>query len=458
MLFILVILTVLLWQRFDGEVKQYSELQKTLMQQQAIQSARSIENEVNHIRHQMAAISLDDLWLSDLAQFQNLITIQETLGDRLKLYFPKMHAYLIASDKGEHIGGDTEFFVGMICQTDIEHLATMFKPDVPYFEYEPYIHAKEDAYHFDVMMPVFTRGKELIFFMSFDAKLLSRIVKSHVISEHITYLVRKDIPDLIEVSAEHARDKLKRSFKLSETEMSQIVATEFVEDTRWKVIVVENPKVIQAFKDKQILDTTMLYLVLLAFWGTVFWLGLHHEKRRVHLVSKLSHLSMHDALTGLANRRKVVHSVTTSIERATEARGFSALLYMDLDGFKSINDNYGHEAGDFVLVEFAKRLKLVSRHEDVVARIGGDEFVVLLNNLGGEGYLAETALADTLKRFNTELNKPYSFDKKSLYCMPSTGVMMIDGEEKDASVLIAQADAKMYESKKRRHASEMDET
>lgn len=453
MLFILAVLTVLLWQRFDSEVEQYSALQKTLMQQQALQSAKNIEEELNHIRSQMSAISLDDLWLEDLSKFQRLVTVQESMRDRLKLYFPKMHAYLIASETGDHIGGDLNFFVGAVCQHDIKNLATMFRPDVDYFEYEPYIHAKPDNYHFDVMIPVFAKGRELIFYMSFNANILTRILKNHVISEHYSFLVRKDVPDLIEVTPEFVRDKLQRPYKLSQQELDLVGATELIPHTRWKMIVIENPQVIADFKQEKMLDVALISLVMLVMWSAVLWLGLHHETRRGNLVSKLNHMSMHDVLTGLANRRKITQEVAYAIDDARYLTEYSAVLYMDLDGFKEVNDTYGHDAGDAVLVELANRLKDLTRSVDVVARMGGDEFVVLLKQLGEHPDSVKNILDDTLKRIEAKLQEHYRYKKTDLNCPPSIGVVLIDGENHDATSVIAKADKEMYRVKKMNKAS-----
>jgi preprotein translocase subunit YajC len=180
MLVLLFVLSFLLWQRFDAELKQYTELQHTLMQHQATQTAQGIDVEISHIRNQMSAISLDGSWLSDIDLFENMPTVQESMFDRLKFYFPKMYAFSIASEKGEQLGGDIDFFIGDKCQADITKVASMYTPEVPYFNYEPYIHAKNGAYHFDVMIPVYIDEKKLVFFISFKASLLSKVLSNHI--------------------------------------------------------------------------------------------------------------------------------------------------------------------------------------------------------------------------------------------------------------------------------------
>lgn len=446
MMLILVALSFILWLRYDAELKQFSQLQQTLMQQQATQSSKDISKRVDYIRNQMSAISLDNSWFTDLSKFENLVTVQESMRDRLKLYFPTMYTYSIASDKGEQIGGDIEHFIGDACKADIKRVAGMFDPKNQYFDYEPYLHAKADAYHFDVMIPVFVQGKKLVFFMSFKPKILSKILKEHTISEHFSFLVRKDFPDLIEVTPEAVRNNLKRDFKLTQTELNHIAATAFVPHTLWKVVVVENWVVMNAFKHERMLDAAMLFIILFCFWSAVLWFGMHNQSRQTRLFSKLRYESQHDALTGSANRRKLFKEVGYAINDAQHLKVFSAILYMDLNDFKRINDVYGHDIGDLLLKAFAGRLNELTRQEDVVARMGGDEFVVLLNSLGSTKVAAEIALTDTLLRFRRRLNDEYSLDNIVLSCKPSIGSVLID-ENSSPETLINEADKRMYKEK-----------
>lgn len=449
MMIMLAVLTSLLWMRYDSEIKQFKALQLTLMQQQAEQSAKSIDSRLAHIRNQMAAISLDDLWLTNLSHFENKVTLQESLGDRLKLYFPKMYNYVISDSHGHQIGGDIEFLVGDICQADINQMATMFKPDVDYFDYQPYIHPKPDAYHFDVMIPVYAKGQELIFFMSFKPDLLIRILANHIISDHETYLLRTDVPGLIEVTTTQVRDQLQRPIKLTDEELQRIGVTEVVPYSRWQVVVVENPQVIGEFKYAKQVEALTLFLIMFAFWGAVVWLGLHYESRRVRLVSQLNHMSLHDELTGLANRRKLVNEIKYSLDDAQYLGLYAAVIYMDLNGFKEVNDTYGHEQGDAVLVEFGRRLKGLIRSEDVVARLGGDEFVVLLNKLGKDQEKVELVLNETVKRFRQNLDGKYLLHGLEVYCPPSIGVEVIKDEKVTPVDILKRADDKMYRDKKR---------
>jgi len=452
MLLILFALSFTLWQRYQSEITQYRDLQQTLMQQQATQSAKHINNRINFIRNQMSAISLDDTWLTDLSQFNALLTVQESMRDRLKLYFPTMYAFSISSDKGEQLGGDIDLFVSDVCKSDIKRVASMFDPKVAYFDYKPYLHAKSGAYHFDVMIPMFVQGKELVFYMSFKAIILSRILKEHIISKHYSYLVRKDIPDLIEVSSDGVRDTLKRNPRLSKNEIKHVLVSADVPNSRWKVVVVENTAVMNIFKQKRMLDGVMVFTVLFVFWLAVLWFGLHSQAKQGKLFSKLRHESQHDMLTGLANRRKLFKEVSIAIEEAKQLEECSAILYMDLNGFKHVNDTYGHDVGDVLLKEFADRLTGLSRQVDVVSRMGGDEFIILLKHLGKEKNSAQKALIETIQRYRKVLDKNYIFNEYEIVCKPSIGSVLIDGSQ-DVETLVNQADKNMYQEKTQRRTS-----
>ncbi|HWH00174.1 MAG TPA: GGDEF domain-containing protein [Pilimelia sp.] len=156
---------------------------------------------------------------------------------------------------------------------------------------------------------------------------------------------------------------------------------------------------------------------------------------------QLAHLAAHDALTGLANRR----TFTERLEQVLRAARGALVCYVDLDGFKAVNDGDGHEAGDAVLVAVADRLRAAVRSGDLVARLGGDEFAVLCP---GAVPLAEaTALAD---RLLAELARPVPYGGDELRVGASIGVAMADARPRgaDPRMLLRAADHAMYEAKR----------
>lgn len=172
-------------------------------------------------------------------------------------------------------------------------------------------------------------------------------------------------------------------------------------------------------------------------------LGLLIEKKRAE--EKAEYLSSHDALTGLPNRQDFLDKLNWSIEYAKRYGGERAVLFIDLDKFKKVNDTYGHEAGDMVLVEAANRLKAALRTVDHVCRLGGDEFTVTLASPGNHN--AEIVAQ---KIFET-ISKPFYFNGTTIdFVTPSIGISIypIDGD--DVATLLRKADNAMYEAKKTR--------
>ena len=159
---------------------------------------------------------------------------------------------------------------------------------------------------------------------------------------------------------------------------------------------------------------------------------------------QLAHQAFHDPVTNLANRALFVERVRHAVPRARREGARLAVIFMDLDDFKTINDSLGHAAGDAVLLEFAKRLDSSIRPSDTAARFGGDEFAVLLEDVGS----AQDA-ADAAERILESLAAPLRLEGKELFVRCSLGISIADGEAATgADELIRNADAAMYIAKR----------
>lgn len=161
-----------------------------------------------------------------------------------------------------------------------------------------------------------------------------------------------------------------------------------------------------------------------------------------HLQAELEKSANHDALTGLPNRQLLADRLHQAIAQAKRTGMTLAVCYLDLDGFKPINDTLGHHAGDCVLIEVSKRLNESVRDGDTVSRVGGDEFIVLL--LGLEN-LAECE--QILTRITQSASAPISVENKDVSVTTSIGVAIYPDGSDDAQILIARADSAMYRSK-----------
>ena len=169
----------------------------------------------------------------------------------------------------------------------------------------------------------------------------------------------------------------------------------------------------------------------------------HHHLRREN--ERLSHRAAHDDLTGLPNRASFEQCLSSALVQARQDGQPFALLYLDGDGFKAVNDRFGHAAGDAVLVEIAIRLKACLRAGDIAARLGGDEFGLLLAAPAGRDAIARVQLCLS-ERMGYPIRLP-SGDKVRVGLSVGSAVFPEDGN--DAAALVNVADSEMYAAKQR---------
>lgn len=159
---------------------------------------------------------------------------------------------------------------------------------------------------------------------------------------------------------------------------------------------------------------------------------------------RLSHLAYHDPLTGLPNRYLLMDRLEMAIARARRAGALAAAVFIDLDGFKAVNDTWGHETGDFLLVSVAERLTKAVREQDTVARPGGDEFIAVLDGFSSPGEI------DTLlNRINGAFSEPVKAGDRLIAISASVGAAVYPDDGETANELIAKADEYMYAHKSR---------
>ena len=162
------------------------------------------------------------------------------------------------------------------------------------------------------------------------------------------------------------------------------------------------------------------------------------------LHARLLHLASHDQLTGLANRALLLSRLETAIARLDRHSGGLAVVFMDLDDFKSVNDAFGHNHGDELLTVIGERFTCLMRSEDTVARFGGDEFVALFEDLTNPAYEAE-ALAERLHRAVAE---PIPIAGQLLHITASIGVAVVAGSDCRSEEVLIEADRTMYGAKR----------
>ena len=158
--------------------------------------------------------------------------------------------------------------------------------------------------------------------------------------------------------------------------------------------------------------------------------------------AELSHQAYHDALTGLPNRQMFYECLHSSLERAYSNQELVALLFLDLDGFKSINDTLGHNVGDLLLKTVASRLKKCLRGSDIISRLGGDEFTVILPAIPGREEAAKVA-----EKIRDAIMQPFILEENTVSVTTSIGISLYPIDAQNPETLVKNADAAMYRAK-----------
>ena len=162
---------------------------------------------------------------------------------------------------------------------------------------------------------------------------------------------------------------------------------------------------------------------------------------------ELETLALQDALTGVANRRLLMDRLEHAMRNSARTGDHCALMFMDLDHFKALNDSYGHDAGDHVLRQAAERLQVCVREGDTVARLGGDEFVVLLEGLSGKAKDADIQARGVTAKILNAFATDFHFGEDSCASTFSIGAVVFRGSLQPISELLKKADLAMYDAK-----------
>lgn len=175
--------------------------------------------------------------------------------------------------------------------------------------------------------------------------------------------------------------------------------------------------------------------------------SIRYSLRQKETERKVTYLAYHDSLTGLANRTLFGNYLERVIAASARHHEYAAVLFMDLDNFKSVNDSLGHSVGDNLLIEIAERLKADIRHEDVIARFGGDEFVLLLTRLDKNKSIAYEQVSIITKKISKTINQPIMAAGHEIKMSASIGATLFSENSIDSESLLKQADIAMYRAK-----------
>jgi diguanylate cyclase (GGDEF)-like protein/PAS domain S-box-containing protein len=163
--------------------------------------------------------------------------------------------------------------------------------------------------------------------------------------------------------------------------------------------------------------------------------------------AEIHKLAYFDPLTHLPNRRLLLDRIAQAMASGTRSNAFGALLFLDLDHFKALNDTRGHDVGDQLLLQTAQRIQQNVREGDTVARLGGDEFVVMLLDLSADAHEAAAQTRLVGEKIRETLSQPYALEGGDFHCTSSIGIAMFRNHEIAVDALLKNADLAMYEAK-----------
>lgn len=212
-------------------------------------------------------------------------------------------------------------------------------------------------------------------------------------------------------------------------------------------IIVVNPGLPLPYTALAVMTITLSLLSSSLFFF-VYTTYAHSLYRRLEQSNAhLTELSMHDPLTRLPNRRLLVERLQRAVIEGRRNSRLGALMFLDMDRFKEVNDTLGHDIGDLLLIEVSHRLQSCVREMDTVARMGGDEFIVLLPSITTDLDATLRAAKKVSAKILDALNEPYQLGAHTFLSTPSIGLTVFSGESNDPETIFKRADAAMYQAK-----------
>lgn len=257
---------------------------------------------------------------------------------------------------------------------------------------------------------------------------------------HLTKITQPDVQNAVELGLRNSTPAIVEKIRQTIIPKQRLIAEEVK-----KLVILQNIQATQALNAAQFsyinVRNLMLFLgVFAALLGLVIaFIVIRHVTKQA---TQLEHQALHDELTGLPNRGLFQDRLKRSVFRGQrEGIPFTVML-LDLDKFKIINDSFGHNIGDLLLQEVARRLNSVVRNMDTVARLGGDEFVIILESLP---YDRVIRMAD---KIIAEIKKPFLLNGQELHVGISIGISSYPEHGQDCTTLINRADLAMYDAKR----------
>ncbi len=441
-------------------IEDYKAHQNDIMTDSAHGAAATISREISrlHVATSLFAKQQAPL-LAELARHPDDPNLKVELGRRLNAVFSNVISFSLVDEFGALLLPNPLQVIGPRCQNDIARYVITQSGD-PDAVYTPSTHFTRDGnkfqQHFDIIAQNPQGG---FFFMGIHAATLQQLLKLHELPGHQLVLLSGDKTLNEDLTVDTGLRSAMDLPPLSAKEAKQLLGLTAIPNTSWKLAARPRPGFFEEAEQKIWRDTITYWLIFSAAVIVFFALWVHERNRRVRIddmntslmmeikerkkaEEKLQALTRYDQLTGLSNRKTAEDFLRHVLAAAKRTSRQSAVLFFDLDHFKDINDSMGHDYGDHVLKMASERLSAHVREEDLLARWGGDEFMVILPHIEGAGDVAAFAgkLVDVMR-------KPFIIDAHEVRTTISVGIAVFPHSGGKAETLIKNADLALYRAK-----------
>jgi len=300
------------------------------------------------------------------------------------------------------------------------------------------VHGLEGRYHFDTMVRL-QDNPERIFFSSYNLNQINQHLKLATQLGFEAVVVQRNNPTQIEFSSENIRSSALFGAQIDSAQLNQSLFEAAIEGTNWRLEIFPRASLWNQYQR----HLFIAFVVISSFTLIIFLLGLHrlrHERRQK--LDLLAHANS-DPLTGLPNRRNLEQFAAQVLRQAQRDQSQFALMYLDLDGFKDVNDRLGHDIGDQLLIKIGEQFQTLVRSNERIARIGGDEFCLLIPVFKHFQEVEKTA-----QRFIAHLHEKDPLDDELARVGLSIGIACYPKDGKDFNELLSHADCALYRVKR----------
>ena len=414
--------------------------------------------------------------LQEIVILEDKSIVFDELMARLSNHFPDRQAFALADQNGFIVVDDRGDILGQQCIDDIKHYAK------DHNNVALQLHPDQGAGHIDIMVPwLLKNGESGVFLMSYAPSFITEALNSNQVLGHDILITSIQDSALIKIVSSTQKRHRRPNQYLNDAELERVNFSAQIPGTNWSLVDIFDKNLLAIQRDNIFSQSTFSFILFCLLTAVLLHIAKKEEWRRqlaesdlkelnetleetvetrtqdLLLVNeeliaenterktaeeKLARIARFDSLTELPNRLLLNERLQQAYVIAKRHNQKYALLFLDIDHFKHINDSYGHSFGDKLLVIISQRLALSVRQGDMIARFGGDEFAIIVNNYNGN-----TNLTNIAEKIINTIVQPIMIEQQELYVTVSIGIAIYPRDGDTIEAIVSNADAAMYRSK-----------